>query len=418
MICLLVGSWGMPYHLFLAVFWKQNKAVVAVGLHRSGRCCLHYLLPRVCSPCTPIQKHSSTNSPFKAGWAHSPARQRGCNRTPGAQMRVFKMMSPSCSFLVLVKLFWPSVVRSALGPVPQLMSEPCVTAVAWRIWGWPWDCQPHQAAPHLSWERCKSGTRRNNSSPTVTRTSAHIPAGSIFLTLIKAYRSENKSLCKHLLQDIKNDWAAMSWMRRLTTNPTLRVQPLTSLCSLPISCLRERGDLSWEGHHQNPESCPSRWTWTPPLLLLENATSPFGLLSSEIKLNYGIPGSFLPLSPQLAGREDWYTRSPKSGSSAGSLPRRWQKWPRQGMVWETRRVQNHKSSLSLGPELNNDKEALHSHPAAIGHFYRLNSAAKPSCQAGQYCHWMGTMAWRVASRASLPEGQWVPGTSAVGFRIL
>lgn len=40
----------MPYHLFLAVFWKQNRAVVAVGLHRSGCCCLHYLLPRDCSP--------------------------------------------------------------------------------------------------------------------------------------------------------------------------------------------------------------------------------------------------------------------------------------------------------------------------------------------------------------------------------
>lgn len=39
-----------------------------------------------------------------------------------------------------------------------------------------------------------------------------------------------------------------------------------------------------------------------------------------------------------------------------------------------------------GPELNNDKEALYSHPAAIGYFYRLNRAVKPSCQAGQHCH--------------------------------
>lgn len=44
-----------------------------------------------------------------------------------------------------------------------------------------------------------------------------------------------------------------------------------------------------------------------------------------------------------------------------------------------------------GAELDNDKGALYSHPAAIGHFCQLNRAVKPSCQAGQYCHWMGTM---------------------------
>lgn len=84
---------------------------------------------------------------------------------------------------------------------------------------------------------------------------------------------------------------------------------------------------------------------------------------------------------------------------------------------ETAWAQKRRSSLSLGPQPDNDTEAPYSHPAPIRHFYRFNRAVEHSCQAGQYCHWMGTVGWRVASGARLPRGQRVPGTLAVGFSI-
>lgn len=42
---------------------------------------------------------------------------------------------------------------------------------------------------------------------------------------------------------------------------------------------------------------------------------------------------------------------------------------------------NTSQAYFLGPELNNDKEALYSHTTAIGHFYRLNRAVKPGRSA-------------------------------------
>lgn len=86
---------------------------------------------------------------------------------------------------------------------------------------------------------------------------------------------------------------------------------------------------------------------------------------------------------------------------------------------ETPWGQKHKSSLSLGPQLDNNTEAPYSHPAAIWHFCRFNGAVEQQWDlpGGQYCHWMGTAGWRMAIRISLPGGQQFPGTSAVGFSI-
>lgn len=62
--------------------------------------------------------------------------------------------------------------------------------------------------------------------------------------------------------------------------------------------------------------------------------------------------------------------------------------------------------------------ALHSHPTATRHFYRVKEATEHFCQAGQYRHRTGTAGPGVASGASLPGGQRVPGTLATGFGVL
>lgn len=58
---------GNALSLFPAAFWKWNKALAAVGLHRShGCCCLLSCLPEAAPPLAPIRrKHGSANSPAK-----------------------------------------------------------------------------------------------------------------------------------------------------------------------------------------------------------------------------------------------------------------------------------------------------------------------------------------------------------------
>ena len=52
---------------------------------------------------------------------------------------------------------------------------------------------------------------------------------------------ELRSLCKHVLQDVKDYWAVMAWMRTLMTIPPLRVQPLTGTCARWPSAALGRG---------------------------------------------------------------------------------------------------------------------------------------------------------------------------------
>ena len=184
----------MPYRFFPAAFWKWNKALVAVGLHRSPGCRrLRYLPPGDCSPAqTYPEKAQLYKQPLQSRVSMDPGRTARPQRGSGGSNESFLSDEPYWFFLCSSCKMFPALTgshtASSLGPVPQLMAEPCVTATGGGISAWPWDHQPHQAAPYLPWGWCISGTRRNPSGRTVTTASAHIPTGSFFPALIKAYR--------------------------------------------------------------------------------------------------------------------------------------------------------------------------------------------------------------------------------------
>lgn len=171
-------------------------------------------------------------------------------------------MSPSCSSLVLLaKWFWPSVVPLHWVLWDLFLSWCLSPALQLRVEGFGDGSGTANCITLLLTSHGKGsfqGLEETLPSPWSLEPLLTSLLAPFSLPWSKFTGGENRSLCKRLLQDIKNYWAVMSWMRRLTTNPPSQgVAPHQSLCLLPIGCLRERR-LSWECHHQNPESCPSR----------------------------------------------------------------------------------------------------------------------------------------------------------------
>lgn len=75
---------GNALSFFPAAFWKWNKALVAVGLHRSPGCrCLRYLPPRGCSPAhTYPEKAQLYKQPLQSWVSADPVRTVSCSGAP------------------------------------------------------------------------------------------------------------------------------------------------------------------------------------------------------------------------------------------------------------------------------------------------------------------------------------------------
>lgn len=126
--CLLVGSRGMPYHFFPPAFWKRNKALVAVGLHRSSGCrCLCYLPPGDCSPTrTSPEKVQLYKQPPQSRVSTDPGRT--AMGFPGVKWEVFKWWT----LFVLLLLFLQNVSVPYRFPYTKC-PETCSSADGWDL---------------------------------------------------------------------------------------------------------------------------------------------------------------------------------------------------------------------------------------------------------------------------------------------
>lgn len=90
-----------------------------------------------------------------------------------------------------------------------------------------------------------------------------LPLLASSLPWLKLKVGEPRSLYKHVLQGVKNFWAAMSWMRRLTVISSPEVQPLISThACCPRAALGRRGSCE-EVITKTWDSAPPEWTQTP-----------------------------------------------------------------------------------------------------------------------------------------------------------
>lgn len=126
--CLLVGSRGMPYHFFPPAFWKRNKALVAVGLHRSSGCrCLCYLPPGDCSPThTSPEKAQLYKQPLQSRVSTDPGRT--AMGLPGVKWEFFKWWA----LFVLPLLFLQNVSVPYGFPYTKC-PETCSSADGWDL---------------------------------------------------------------------------------------------------------------------------------------------------------------------------------------------------------------------------------------------------------------------------------------------
>lgn len=238
---------GMPYHCFPTAFWKRNKALVAVGLHRSPGC------RRLCY--LPPGDRSPTHTYPQKAQLYERLLQSDLSRTAKLQWGSGGWNERFCSSCKIFAALLCSPAPSAQVPWDQSLGWWLSTVLQPRVEGFQGGRGTINPIRLLLNSRGDRALQRQGETLSATCSLQPLFTSSLSpfsLPQSKLTGGEPRSLYKHVLQGIKDYWAVMSWMRILTMIPPLRVQTPSGACDCCPSAAPGKQELMWGGHQQNP----------------------------------------------------------------------------------------------------------------------------------------------------------------------